>query len=107
MSEERTISVPWKNRSRQETGMQTEKLIAKKRGARLHPRSGAGNIKDDASTDDAVLEIKDAMKSHTLQGAALDKLFRRATRQGKDAKYIVYFTETDLTATLTITKGKQ
>lgn len=98
--------MPWQPRSRQQTGMQTEKQIVKKKGGRVHPRSGAGKIKDDGSTDSELLEVKDARRTHTIKGSDLLALFNRATRQKKEAQYVVYFTEADLTITGTITKGK-
>lgn len=68
----------------------------------MHPRSGAGRIKDDGSSDTEVMEIKDVSKSHTLTGAALDILLRRAVRQGKEAVYIVNFRDAKVEATITI-----
>lgn len=101
------IDTPWSgHRTRQVQGTYTEREIAKRRGARLHPRSGAGRIKDDASTDDTIIEIKDADRSHTLKGSVLDSLFRRAVRQGKEAQYVIYFTAVDLTATIHLKRGK-
>jgi hypothetical protein len=88
-------------------GMASEAQIAKKRGARVHPRSGAGNIKWDASDEETIYEMKDAMKSHTLSGALLEKLFLDATRQGKEAVYTVYFTEFDLSCDITMHRGKE
>lgn len=100
------IPVPWKvGRSRQEEGLVTEAKIAKKRGARVHPRSGAGRIKDDASSEDFILEIKDANKTHTLKAADLDALFRRAVSQGKTPQYVIYFQSVDLTATIEFKRG--
>ena len=101
------IDMPWSVRTRQKEGDQTEKQIAKKRGARVHPRSGAGSIKDDASDDDTQYEIKDANKSYTLNATELLTLWRRAVQRGKDAKFVIYFKSIDMTATLTLTKGKQ
>lgn len=101
------IDMPWSPRTRQQEGMATEKRLAKKRGLRLHPRSGAGRIKDDASSDDKVVEFKDAYKTHALKGDDLDKLLRRATQQGKDAEYVVYFNGFDLTATIKVQRGQQ
>lgn len=72
----------------------------------MHPRSGAGRIKDDASTDWELLEVKDANRTYTLKGAELAPLHRRAAQQGKDATFIIYFTEADVTATITVTKGR-
>lgn len=72
-------------------GMSSEKEQARKRGARLHPRSGAGSIKWDASSEDTLFEMKDVQKSHTLNGAYLRRLALDAAHQGKDARYIVQF----------------
>lgn len=52
------------------------------------------------------LEIKDAGKSHTIKGTALLNLFSRATKQGKQAEYVIYFADVDLTLTGRVTKGK-
>ena len=71
----------------------------------MTPRSGAGRIKDDGISDTEVMEIKDANLSHTLQGAALDALFRRATQQGKAAVYIITFKAAKVTATIHITRS--
>lgn len=92
------IELPWSPRSRQKEGDQTEKRIAKQKGARVHPRSGAGSIKWDASTEDELIEVKDSKKSHTLNGALLNKLLIDATRQGKEAVYIVKFRTFNLVA---------
>jgi hypothetical protein len=101
------INMPWQPRTRQKEGEQTERQIAKQRGARAHPRSGAGGIKDDASDDDTQYEIKDANKSYTLQASEVHTLWKRAVKRGKDAHFVIYFKSVDLTCTLTITKGKR
>lgn len=85
------LGLPWKPRTRQMKGMSSEKEQARKRGARLHPRSGAGSIKWDASSEDTLFEMKDVQKSHTLNGAYLRRLALDAAHQGKDARYIVQF----------------
>ena len=85
------LGLPWKPRTRQMKGMSSEKEQARKRGARLHPRSGAGSIKWDASSDDTLFEMKDVQKSHTLNGAYLRQLALDTAHQGKDARYIVQF----------------
>lgn len=72
-------------------GMAEESRQAKKHGARLHPRSGAGSIKWDASNDEVLFEMKNALKSHTLQGEYLKRLALDAARQGKEARYLVTF----------------
>ena len=98
------IQTPWKSKgkTRQQQGTQTEKRITKERGARLHPRSGAGLIADDSSDEATIYEIKDANKSHTLSGADLDALLRRAVAQGKSAEYVVFFRGYDLEATISL-----
>lgn len=101
------INMPWAPRSRSKEGEQTERQIAKKRGARAHPRSGAGKIKDDASNATHQYEVKDANLSHTIKASDLLALWKRAVRQGKEAEYVIYFKSVDLTATLRLTKGKQ
>ena len=102
-----SIALPWKTRSRQKQGRVTEKEIAKNRGARVHPNSGALRIKHDASDDDTLYEIKDANKTYTLAGKELLELWKRSAQQLKEPLFIVYFTDADLTATIHITKGKQ
>lgn len=99
------VNLPWSPRSRQKMGESTERKIATKKNARIHPRSGAGSIKDDASTEDTQMEIKDANKSYQLKGSELDTLLRRAIQRDKDAEFIVYFTEHNLTATIRVTRG--
>lgn len=85
------IDLPWSPRTRQVQGRVSEQRAAKRLGARLHPNSGAGKIKFDYSTDDAIFEHKDANKTHTLNAAFLMDFFRKAARQNKDAVYVVQF----------------
>lgn len=94
------ILTPWDNskNTRQVEGRKSEVRQAKKHGARLHPNSGAGHIKDDASNAETIFEFKDVAKTHQLSGSALDGLFRRAVRQGKNAKYVVIFKEAGIEA---------
>ena len=100
-------SLPWKPRTRQEKGRQTEKEIAKNRGAKVHPASGALRIKHDASDSDTLYEIKDANKTYTIKGSEILALYKRANMELKEPLFVVYFTEADLTVTMTIKKGKQ
>jgi hypothetical protein len=100
------VDLPWQPRSRSMEGMQTEKQIVKKKGGRVHPRSGAGKIKDDGSNDEEVMEVKDAKRSHTLKVSELNALFKRAAQQGKEARYLVYFSDDDITAEITLRRGK-
>lgn len=102
-----TAPLPWKVRSRQKQGRVTEKEIAKKRGARVHPNSGALRIKHDASDSEILYEIKDANKTYTLSGKELLELWKRSAMELKEPQFVVYFTEADLTATIIITKGKR
>ena len=102
---EDTLDLPWGVRTRQEQGLKTEAEIIKKRGGRVHPRSGAGSIKSDGSSEETLYELKDAGKSHTIKGTDLEILFKRAVQQGKDAEYIVYFQNTDICLTGKITRG--
>ena len=91
------IDLPYPvHKTRQVEGMVSEKKAAKKRGAKLHPRSGAGTIKWDASTDDELIEYKDAAKTITVNGKYLEKLFRDASAQGKDAIFVVTFGEANI-----------
>lgn len=100
------IDLPWKpQKTRQVEGRDSEKRQAKKHGVRLHPNSGAGHIKDDGSNDECIYEFKDANKTHTLKGEDLDGLFRRAVRQGKEAKYVILFGHVGLEAEITLRRA--
>lgn len=81
--------------TRQVQGRITEKKILKERGARAHPMSGAGSIKDDGSNDEYLFEIKDAVKKHTLDADALWALFKRGIQQDREALYLVHFAKND------------
>ena len=89
--------MPWSVDSAQVNGRKAERQMAKERGARLHPNSGAGPEKNDFSTDDAVYEAKNVRKTHTVKGSDLEKLFVGAAKQGKDAVYLVHFEESGIT----------
>ena len=107
MSDEGGLNLPWSPRTRQMEGMSSEARVAKKRDARLHPRSGAGSIKWDASNEEILFEMKDVDKSHTLNGQYLRKLKLDAIKQGKDASYIVTFNDAGIEVECRITmKGK-
>ncbi len=73
----------------------------------MHPASGALRIKHDASDEETLYEIKDANKTYTLKGKELEELWRRSALQLKEPVFVIYFTDSDLTATITIKKGKQ
>lgn len=78
-----------------------EKRVAKDEGIRLHPNSGSGHIKFDGSDDDRVVEIKDAVRSFTLNANYLMGLFKNAARESKEAVLIIDFPEIRVTATIT------
>lgn len=95
-------NIGWSPRSRQKEGELTERKIVKERGGRVHPRSGAGSIKWDGSSDEEVMEIKDANITHTLNGQMLDDLFRKAMKLGKSPVYIVQFKKHKIKAVITL-----
>jgi hypothetical protein len=97
------LGLPYKPRTRQQQGRYSEKTQAKKHGVRLHPNSGAGRIKEDASDETRVVEFKDASKSFTLNGADLLGTFQRAVRQGKDSVWIITFAN-GVEATITLNR---
>ena len=103
----RALGLPYDGkRTPQVEGRRAEKRMAKERGARAHPMSGAGRIKDDASDDDTQYEFKQTGKKHTLDGWALDGLFTRAIRQGKTPVYVVEFTDPQIVATITLERKR-
>jgi hypothetical protein len=69
--------------------------------------SGAGRIKGDGSDADFMYEIKDASKAYTMSGSYLEKLRLEAIHDLKQPCMIIYFTEADITARITLTKGKR
>ena len=84
----------------------TEAKILKERGALVHPNSGAGTIKDDGHDDDYVYEVKDARKTITLNGKELLATHHRATRQGRQAVWLIQFTDLGIEAEMTITQKR-
>lgn len=102
------IPTPWDNKknTRQVEGRKSEVRQAKKYKVRIHPNSGAGHIKDDASNENEIYEFKDVAKTHQLSGSALDGLFRRAVRQGKTAKYVILFQEAGIEAVIDLRRFK-
>lgn len=98
--------MPWQVTTPQVNGRKSERNKAKAMGARLHPNSGSLSIKNDFSTDDALFEDKNVNRTHTIKGEDLDKLFCNAIAQGKEAHYIVYFAEADITIEGVLRRGK-
>lgn len=104
----RSLGLPFDGmKTPQDKGRASERDMARNRGAHLHPMSGAGRIKDDASNDEAVFEFKNVFKSHSLRGTDLLALFVRAVRQGKQPIYVVYFEDVAITAEIRLTKGNR
>lgn len=97
--------MPWQVPSPQQNGRQAERQMAKDRGARLHPMSGAGSEKNDFSTEDAVFEVKNVQKTHTIKGKDLENLFVNAAKQNKEAVYLVHFEDADITMEGKVIRG--
>lgn len=85
------LGLPYGRRTPQMEGRRVERQIARENNLRLHPMSGAGRIKEDASDEERVVEIKNASKSFTLNAADLNATFNRAVRAGKDSVWIIRF----------------
>ena len=84
----------WKgSRSPQVEGRVQEKRYLNKNKIKAHPNSGAGQIKFDGSTKDAVVELKNANKSFTMNATYLESLYKNAIQQEKDAVLVVMFPE--------------
>jgi hypothetical protein len=107
MSAEEDLGLPYRvTKTPQEQGRKDEKRMAKSRGARVHPGSGSGRIKDDASNDTHRYEFKSVRQTHVLQGDMLLGLFKRAIRQDQEPEYVVYFKDADITATINLQRGQ-
>ena len=100
------LGLPYKPKTRQQDGAATETRILRERGARQHPRSGAGRIKEDGSTEDDLIEVKDANLSFSLKGADLLQTFVRATRQGKNGVWVIKFAN-GIEAEIRLSRRKQ
>ena len=85
------LTLPWTADTRQVQGRKSEKKILKKLGIRQHPNSGAGKIKFDGSNEDAIVEVKDANKSFTMNAAYLNSIYTTAIKQSKDAVLLIQF----------------
>lgn len=102
----RALGLPYDGlKTRQVIGSEAEIKMAKDHGARPHPRSGAGRIKDDASNETEQFEFKNVMKTHTLNGADLLALFRRGVRLDKQPQYVIHFEGVNIIARITLERG--
>lgn len=101
------MNLSWgaKPKSRQVQGRDTEKRLLAERGARVHPMSGAGSIKEDGSDDHTLYEVKDARKSFTLNAKDLHATLVRAARQGKQGVWLIHFSDTNTTAEIKLLPG--
>lgn len=95
------LDLPWKLRSRQEEGRVTEKRELKKRGAKVHPNSGAGRIKFDGSDEESIIEVKDATSSFTIKKSLISSLYKDASRQGKQGVLLIKMGEFLIEARIT------
>jgi hypothetical protein len=86
------LGTPWLPRSRQEEGRRSERQKAKERSKRLHPGSGSGGIKGDASDEHTVEEYKlVGGATFRLDGRQLGDSHRQAAAQGKEAIWVITF----------------
>ena len=100
------LILPWvASRTPQEQGLRSERKVAKRYGARAHPRSGAGHIKHDASSPTTLIEAKRVDKTHTLKGHELETLFIRSVQLGKEALYVVTFVDSNIVAEISLRRG--
>lgn len=91
MDDVSALGTPWSPRTRQEEGRRNEQRVAKRRGTRLHPGSGSGSIRRDASNDEVIEEYKLAGKSFRLKGQELRDSYLDAVSQGKDSIWVIEF----------------
>lgn len=92
-------------KTRQVQGRDVEAKLLADRGARVHPMSGAGSIKEDGSDAHNLYEVKLANKSFSLSAKDLKKTLVRAIRQGKQGVWLVYFSDADITAEIRLCPG--
>jgi hypothetical protein len=85
------------NKRTGETGMRSEKRVARSMGARLHAGSGAShNAKSDATLGDFRLEMKSTQASSMrLEMGWLSKISSEAAHHGQKPALVVSFTTPD------------
>lgn len=94
--------LPFKRDTPQVRGRKRERQMAQRDGLRLHPASGAGSIKHDASDDEVLMEYKTCNKSFTLSGKYLSDLYVQGVRQGKDSMMRIEFEHDGVTVEMLI-----
>jgi hypothetical protein len=97
--------VKWQKPSRQVQGRITERKLLQDIGARVHPNSGAGHIKEDGSDEEHLYEVKDCRKSFTLKASDLRQSFVRAVRQQKTSVWMIHFSDAGFTAEVRLIPG--
>ena len=100
------IELPWKPTTRQEVGRQEEVRILKLRGARPHPGSGSGNIKEDGSDEATLYQVKTVGRSISLTAKDIQTLWLNAIHTGKEARVVIYFDQLDLTLEGVVRPGR-
>ena len=79
--------------------------MAKSYSAKLHPNSGAGKIKNDASSETQLLEFKTTeAKGYRLTAEELLAILLRAQQSGKEAVFVIDFLEHGLRAEIKPTR---
>lgn len=98
----------WEDRASetpQKRGRRLEGPMAKSYDARLHPNSGAGKIKNDASNTEQMFEFKTTdKKGYRLTTDELLKLFTSATQVDKEPVFVIDFVEHGIRAEIRPTR---
>ena len=92
-----------------EAGRKAERNAAIRRGMRLHPASGSGQIKGDMSDDENVVEFKlvnPGTKQHTLKVSQVLDTLQQAELQRKGAMYLIHIPEHNVTIEAVIRRGQ-
>ena len=91
-----------------DAGRKAERDFAIRRGMRQHPASGAGQIKGDASSDEAVVEFKlinPGTKSHQVSVSQVLDTIRAAELTNREAWYVIHIPEHNITIEGRIRRG--
>lgn len=91
-----------------DAGRKAERTFAIRRGMRQHPASGAGSIKGDVSDSEKVVEFKlvnEGTKSHQLSLSQVLDTLQQAELTGKEAWYVIYAPEHNITVEARIRRG--
>ena len=96
--------LPWRTPDDRTRGLRREAKVVKERGGRVHPRSGAGRIKNDGSTQEADIEVKSTNgKQFILKAEELRKSWVQAVRAGKEQMvWVIVFEKEGVEAEVTV-----